>query len=46
VAPDRKPETLFECGQKLIRSWTTINARGFAWPPMSIVIDQPTIVAT
>jgi hypothetical protein len=43
VTPDRKPETLFECGQKLIRSWTTINARGFAWHPMSIVIDQPTV---
>jgi nitroreductase len=43
MTPDRKPETLFECGQKLIRSWTTINARGFAWHPMSIVIDQPTV---
>lgn len=43
LTPDRKPETLFECGRKLIRSWTTINAHGFAWHPMSIVIDQPTV---
>lgn len=43
LTPDRKPETLFECGQKLIRSWTLINAHGFAWHPMSIVIDQPTV---
>lgn len=43
VTPDRTPETLFECGRKLIRSWTLINARGFAWHPMSIVIDQPTV---
>jgi hypothetical protein len=43
VTPDRRPETLFECGRKLIRSWTSINARGFAWHPMSIVIDQPTV---
>lgn len=43
VTPDRSPETLFECGQKLIRSWTLINAHGFAWHPMSIVIDQPTV---
>jgi hypothetical protein len=43
TTPDRKPETLFECGRNLIRSWTAINAHGFAWHPMSIVIDQPTV---
>src|SRR5699024_8438949 len=43
LTPDRSPETLFECGQKLVRSWTLINAHGFAWHPMSIVIDQPTV---
>jgi hypothetical protein len=43
LTPDRRPETLFECGRKLIRSWTAINAHGFAWHPMSIVIDQPTV---
>lgn len=43
LTPDRKPETLFECGRRLIRSWTLINAHGFAWHPMSIVIDQPTV---
>jgi hypothetical protein len=40
---DRRPETLFECGRRLIRSWTAINAEGFSWHPMSIVIDQPTV---
>lgn len=43
LTPDRRPETLFECGRNLIRSWTMINAHGFAWHPMSIVIDQPTV---
>src|SRR5699024_3853546 len=43
TTPDRRPETLFECGRKLIRSWTLINARNYAWHPMSIVIDQPTV---
>jgi len=40
---DRRPETLFECGRRLLRSWTAINAAGYSWHPMSIVIDQPTV---
>ena len=40
---DRRPETLFECGRRLLRSWTAINAVGYSWHPMSIVIDQPTV---
>ncbi|HEX4268296.1 MAG TPA: nitroreductase family protein [Steroidobacteraceae bacterium] len=43
ITPDRRPETLFECGRRLLRSWATINAVGYAWHPMSIVIDQPTV---
>lgn len=43
LTPDRRPETLFECGQRLIRSWIAINAVGYSWHPMSIVIDQPTV---
>jgi hypothetical protein len=43
VAPNRSPQTLFECGRRLIKSWTTINAQDFSWHPMSIVIDQPTV---
>ena len=43
ITEDRRPETLFECGRRLIRSWTAINAEGFSWHPMSIVIDQPTV---
>ena len=39
----RAPEALFECGRRLIRSWTAINAAGHAWHPMSVVIDQATV---
>ncbi len=39
----RDPGTLFECGRRLIRSWTLINAAGFSWHPMSVVIDQATV---
>jgi len=39
----RDPLTLFDCGRRLIRSWTLINSRGFAWHPMSVVIDQSTV---
>jgi nitroreductase len=43
ITMDRRPETLFECGRRLVRSWVTINAAGYSWHPMSIVIDQPTV---
>jgi len=43
TTPDRQAETLFECGRRLLRSWTVINAVGYSWHPMSIVIDQPTV---
>lgn len=43
TAPDRSPESLFDCGRRLIRSWTMVNHLGYAWHPMSIVIDQPTV---
>ena len=43
VAADREPLTLFDCGRRLIRSWTLINSLGAAWHPMSIVIDQATV---
>ena len=39
----REPLALFDCGRRLIRSWTLINSRGYAWHPMSVVIDQPTV---
>ncbi|MEA2550724.1 MAG: hypothetical protein QOE25_493, partial [Actinomycetota bacterium] len=45
TVPDREPLTLFDCGRRLIRSWTLINSLGAAWHPMSIVIDQPTVAA-
>ena len=43
LAPDRSPETLIRLGQTLIRSWTLVNSLGYAWHPMSVVIDQPTV---
>lgn len=40
---NREPRTLFECGRQLLRAWVTINAAGFSYHPISIVIDQPTV---
>lgn len=39
----REPLALFDCGRRLIRSWTLINHLGYSWHPMSIVIDQATV---
>lgn len=39
----RDPLALFEAGRRLTRSWTLINAHGYAWHPMSVVIDQATV---
>jgi hypothetical protein len=41
----RTEEELFDCGRRLIRSWTLLNASGYAWHPMSVLIDQPTVDA-
>jgi hypothetical protein len=43
ITEDRRRQTLFECGRRLLRSWAAINGAGYAWHPMSIVIDQPTV---
>ena len=43
IVRDRDPLTLFDAGRRLIRSWTLINALGYSWQPMSVVIDQPTV---
>jgi hypothetical protein len=43
VTEGRDIPTLFECGRRLLRSWTLINSAGYSWHPMSIVIDQPTV---
>ena len=40
---DREPLTLLDAGRRLIRSWTLINAAGYGWHPMSVVIDQATV---
>lgn len=39
----RSPETLFAAGRRLIKSWTLLNGYGYAWHPMSVVIDQATV---
>jgi hypothetical protein len=41
---NRDPLTLFDCGRRLLRAWVTINAAGFSYHPISIVIDQPTVI--
>jgi hypothetical protein len=46
VAPDRRPWTLFELGRRLVGAWIEINALGYAWHPMSVVIDRPETVDT
>ena len=43
TAQGREIADLFDCGRRLIRSWTLINALGYAWHPMSVVIDQATV---
>lgn len=42
TAPDMEPASLIDAGRRLMRSWLTITARGYASHPMSIVIDQLT----
>jgi len=39
----REPLALFDCGRRLIRSWTLLNSLGYSWHPMSVVIDQATV---
>ena len=43
VTEGRGAEALFDSGRRLVCSWTLINSLGYAWHPMSIVIDQPTV---
>jgi hypothetical protein len=40
---NRSVEALFDCGRRLIRSWTLLNSLGYEWHPMSVVIDQATV---
>ncbi len=40
TAEDMKPETLFEAGRNLLRSWVIINALGYSYHPFSIAIDE------
>ena len=40
AAKDMKPETLFEAGRNLLRSWVIINALGYSYHPFSIAIDE------
>lgn len=38
--PSMEPLDLFEQGRKLLRAWVTITGAGWAYHPISIVIDQ------
>jgi hypothetical protein len=39
-ATDMSPAGLFDAGRRLLRSWVTINAAGYAYHPFSIAIDE------
>jgi hypothetical protein len=40
-AADLTPPALIDAGRRLLRSWVTINAAGFAYHPISIAVDRP-----
>jgi hypothetical protein len=40
-ANDMSPNSLFDAGRRLLRSWVTITAHGYANHPFSIAIDEP-----
>jgi hypothetical protein len=41
-ADDMSPAALFDAGRRLLRSWVTVVAAGFAYHPFSIAIDEKT----
>lgn len=40
ISKDMTPESLFEAGRNLLRSWVVINALGYSYHPFSIAIDE------
>ena len=42
TSKDMTPESLFEAGRNLLRSWVIINALGYSYHPFSIAIDEKT----
>jgi nitroreductase len=40
-APSLSPADLFDAGRRLMRSWSTVGAAGWACHPISIAIDRP-----
>ena len=41
-AKDLTPESLFDAGRRLLRSWVSVTAAGYATHPFSIAIDEKT----
>lgn len=40
AADDMTPQSLFDAGRRLLRSWVTVAAAGYACHPFSIAIDE------
>lgn len=40
-APSLSPADLFEAGRRLLRSWVTVCAAGWACHPISVAVDRP-----
>jgi hypothetical protein len=40
-APSLDPPDLFDTGRRLLRSWATIGAAGWACHPISVAVDRP-----
>lgn len=40
-APSLDPRDLFDAGRRLLRSWATVGAAGWACHPISVAVDRP-----
>lgn len=40
-SPSLEPADLFDAGRRLLRSWVTVSAAGWACHPISIAVDRP-----
>jgi hypothetical protein len=40
TATDMSPPALFNAGRRLLRSWVTIVAAGYAYQPYSVAVDE------
>jgi hypothetical protein len=40
TVPDMSPASLFDAGRRLLRSWVTVTAEGYASQPFSVAVDD------